>query len=75
MGEKIKDIREITLGEKKLMLEKNVGTHKGSKYDIHIQDETFRLNLTETDFMRMASCILYAKENLLSYKTEASKSE
>lgn len=68
MGEKIKDLRKINLGNNQLVLELNEGTHKNGKYDIHLQNHRFRLNVDEKDFIRIASCIMYAKENILSYK-------
>ncbi len=68
MGEKIRNIQEIELAKQKLMIELNKSTHKNSKYDIHIQNSKFRLNLTEQDFCKIACCILYAKENLDHYK-------
>ena len=68
MGEKIKDLKEVQLGKNILMLEKNKGTHGGFKYDIHLQNSEFRLNMTEKDFCRMACAIMFANENMRSYK-------
>lgn len=75
MGEKIKDIKEITLGNIKLMVEQNKGTHQEGAYDIHIQNSSFRLNVVEKDFYKIASSILYARENLESYKGRTMKDE
>ena len=68
MGELIRDLNKIKIGDAELVVEENVGTHPGSKYDIHIQNKHFRLNLTEQDFCKIACCIMYANDNLKSYK-------
>lgn len=68
MGEKIKDIAKVRFGKCNLLIEKNKGTHTNRKIDIHIQSEKVTLNLSEDDFLKIASCILYAEENLNSYK-------
>lgn len=68
MGEKIKEIKEIKLADHSLLIEMNKGTHRGGKYDIHIQNDEFRLNITEGDFCKMVLSILYARDNLVSYK-------
>ncbi len=68
MGEKIKDLKEVQLGKNTLMLEKNKGTHGDYKFDIHLQNSEFRLNMTEKDFCRMACAILFANENICFYK-------
>lgn len=68
MGEIIRDLNTIKIGDAELVVEENVGTHSGSEYDIHIQNKHFRLNITEQDFCKIACCIMYANENLKSYK-------
>ena len=68
MGEKIKDLKKIKLGHNDLVLELNEGTHVMGKYDIHLQNDRFRLNTNEYDFLKIASCLMYAKENILYYK-------
>jgi len=70
MGEIIKNLNNIRIGDSELIVEKNKGTHANSKYDIHIQNKHFRLNVTEQDFCKIASCILFANENLRHYKDE-----
>ncbi|MCD7956946.1 MAG: hypothetical protein LUG93_14605 [Lachnospiraceae bacterium] len=68
MGEIIRDLGEVNLGNSKMRVEINKGTHKSGKYDIHIQNSNFRLNINEIDFSRIALGILYARENLATYK-------
>lgn len=71
MGEKIRDINKIRICGALFMVEKNKGTHGHGKYDIHIQNNKIRLNITEKDFIKIAACILYAEENLNSYKNRS----
>ena len=68
MGEIIKKIEKIRIGNSSFWVEKNKGTHSEGIYDIHIQNDRFRLNITEDDFIKMSACILYARENLMTYK-------
>lgn len=68
MGEWIRDLNKIKIGDSELLIEENKGTHPGAKFDIHIQNKHFRLNITEKDFCKIACCILYATENLKHYK-------
>lgn len=68
MGEKIRNLGKIKIGETLYEVELNKGTHANSKYDIHIQNKEFRLNLSEHDFCKMAAAIIYADEKLRKYK-------
>ena len=68
MGEIIKKLNEIKVGDNEFIVELNKGTHTEGKYDIHIQNKCFRLNLSEHDFCKIACCIMYANENLNHYK-------
>lgn len=70
MGEKIKDLSKIIIKDKELLIELNKGTHKLGKYDVHIQNSDFRLNVNEKDFLKIALTTLYAKENLEYIKME-----
>jgi len=64
MGEKIKDIGSIRLGKSSLDVELNRSTKPDERYEIHIQDDKFRLALSEKDFLQMASAVLLAKKQL-----------
>lgn len=64
MGEKIKDIGCIQLGKSNLVVELNHSTQENEKYEIHIQDDKFRLALSEKDFLQMASAVLLAKKQM-----------
>lgn len=68
MGEIIKKLNEIKVGDNEFVIELNKGTRTDGKYDIHIQSMRFRLNMSEQDFCKIACCIMYANENLNHYK-------
>lgn len=68
MGEIIKNLNKIKVGDNEFFIELNKGTRAEGKYDIHIQNKRFRLNLSEQDFCKIACCIMYANENLNHYK-------
>ena len=67
-GERIKDLNRIKVSENEFFIELNKGTRADGKYDIHIQNKHFRLNLSEQDFCKIVCCIMYANENLKHYK-------
>lgn len=61
MGDVIRKISEITIGKEKFDIELNHSA-RGSEYrDIHIQNDKFRLEIPENEFLQMASCIILAK--------------
>ena len=64
MGEKIKDIGCLQLGKSNITVELNHSTQSGEKYEIHLQNDKFRLALPEKDFLQMASAVLLAKKQL-----------
>lgn len=64
MGEKIRDLNEITVGSNKLMIELNEGYLKEQGRVIHVQNKHFRYLLKENDFLKLASEILRAKSEL-----------
>lgn len=61
MGEKIRDIRTITLCGQKLMVELNEGYNSAQGKVIHIQNSSFRYLLKIKDFYAMSADILRAK--------------
>lgn len=69
MGEKIKDLKEITIGNVKLMIELNHGYTKKQGNVIHIQNKHFRYLLNLNDFLRTAAAILRSKKELDYIKT------
>lgn len=68
MGEKIKDLHEISIGSEKFMIELNEGYLKDEGRLIHIQNKHFRYLLKEKQFIRLASSILRAREEMKYYK-------
>lgn len=64
MGEKIKDLGTVKLGNSEFVIELNHSTG-GNKYrDIHIQNDKFRLEMPENEFLQMAACVMLAKKQL-----------
>lgn len=64
MGEVIRNVKEISIGGGKFMIELNHGMENNGIRDIHIQNEKFRLSIPETEFLQMASCVLLARRQL-----------
>lgn len=61
MGEKIRDIKEITLCGSKLMVELNKGYKKNDGDVFHIQNDKFRYLIKEKDFLKFAGLVLRAE--------------
>ena len=68
MGELIRNIREIQLGNETLMVEENEGysAHQGRL--IHIQNRDFRYLMSEKSFIQLLTTILRAREEKNYYK-------
>ena len=64
MGEIIKTIDNIQIGNTKLNIELNHSTSEQGNYEIHIQNEKFRLALPEKEFLQMASCFVLARKQM-----------
>lgn len=64
MGEKIKDIKTIKIGNTPLTVELNEATVKGGDRWIHLQNKSIRVQFTESDFLKILACILKAEERL-----------
>lgn len=70
MGEMIRKLGEIQIGNTCFAVELNKAAQKGKIYDIHIQNEGFRLNISEQDFCRMAAAVICGNAKIQKYKTE-----
>ena len=58
MGEKIKDISNIDLDSFKFTIELNDGSAASKKpLHIHLQNERFRLDIPDSEFLQMAVAI------------------
>ena len=69
MGEKIKDITVLKLKDMDVAIELNDGDASSRAYKtIHIQNERFRLQLKEAEYLQMASAIHVAAERIKKYK-------
>jgi hypothetical protein len=60
MGEKIRDIQSIKIGDSSLMIELNEGYTASQGRLIHIQNKKIRYLLKETDFHHLSSMVLRA---------------
>ena len=77
MGEKIRDIRPIKIGNTSLMVELNEGYSASQGRLIHIQNKKFRYLLTEQDFYHLSAMVLrswsefsYIKNKKIEQKQE-----
>ena len=61
MGNKISTLGRIKLGENIFDVELNEGT-KAEKFDIHIQNESFKLFFKDKEFATFAACFIAAKK-------------
>ena len=68
MGEKIRDLGSLKIGLNSFNIELNKGTNSMGDYDIHIQNEHVRLNISEYDFCKMAAALIHADEKVNEYK-------
>lgn len=62
MGEIIRKICEVSLGDKTFDIELNKSASGGHYRDIHIQNDSFRLEVSENEFLSIAACVLLAKK-------------
>ena len=60
MGEKIRDIHPIKIGNSSLMIELNEGYTASEGRLIHIQNKKFRYLLRESDFYHLSSMVMRA---------------
>ena len=69
MGEKLYDISQIHLKGVDFLLEMNDGSAASRKRKyIHIQNERFRLALSDENFVQMGIAICAAAEKIKEYK-------
>ena len=69
MGEKIKVITQTKLRDVEYDIELNDGTAKSKKPQyIHIQNERFRLALSDSEYVQMAIAIRAAAKKIQDYK-------
>lgn len=74
MGERIKDLSKVRIGDTEFKIELNKAYYEHGSYDIHLQCDKGRIGLSDRDFMKLATCFMLAKAQLLEYK-EIGKNE
>lgn len=68
MGEKIKDLGKIHLNDGLFDVEINHPNVKGQEKQIHIQSDRFRFEMDESSFIKSATSIILAREQLKKIK-------
>jgi hypothetical protein len=68
LGEKIKSLGHIVVGGLGFEVELNYPPTPGLQQQIHIQSESFRIELDEDEFVRLVCAIRLAKEKLKRLK-------
>ena len=63
MGEILKNIKEIKLGEGKFLIEQNAPHARGDSNCIHLQNEKFRMEMAEPVFLKIVGAILWSRKN------------
>jgi len=64
MGELIKKLGNVNIKGQNLIIELNESTFSKGKREIHIQSDSFRLAVSENEFLKMSACVLLAKKQL-----------
>lgn len=70
MGERIKDLSKIKLGNTQFRIELNKAYGENTRYDIHLQCDKGRIGMSDRDFIKLAMCFAEAKKQFVSYKGE-----
>lgn len=65
---KRENIGKIYLKDYELKIQLNESKDTNGKYNINVHNEYFKLILSEEDYLKIASCILYARDKILYYK-------
>ena len=67
MGNKIKELNEIEIGNQKYIIELNGGT-KTELYDIHIQNNMINICFKDYEFSQFATAIFLANKRMERFK-------
>lgn len=68
MGEKIKVLSQANVGSSVFDIELNKESFIGGPRYVHIQNSTIRYNMTEVEFLQIATAIIKAEKQLLRIK-------
>lgn len=62
MGELIRNVGKFCFDGSEFNVELNKSTSQKNARSVHVQNEKFRLELSEREFVQLASCVLLAKK-------------
>jgi hypothetical protein len=68
MGEKIKNIGKFTINDNEYVIELNKSSGNSKEFEIHIQSNNTRFELSESEYNQFSSTINLAIENLKKIK-------
>lgn len=68
MGELIRKIAKVHLAGNDFDIEVNKSPRGEKLRDIHIQNERIRIEIPESEFLQMASCLILAKKQFCILK-------
>jgi len=68
MGEKVKDVGKLEIKGVSLNIEINEPVDKIKGGIIHIQSDSFRMEMTQMDFYNMAAAVILARKQLTCIK-------
>ena len=64
MGEKIEELGKLSIGEEEFMVDANLGLPGPGRRDIHIQNEKFRFQMYEVDFVNFLARVISAQKKV-----------
>lgn len=70
MGEKIKNLINITINESNFNVELNTSSNGDGQYEIHIQNSIMRIDMTLKQYIRFVLSMAEAEKNLSILKNE-----
>ncbi|MBQ9624354.1 MAG: hypothetical protein IJP90_07850 [Treponema sp.] len=71
MGQVIRTVGKFKIGGAEFDVELNRSPARKNERDIHIQNEKFRLEIPENNFISMLTCVLLAKKQFDILKGES----
>ena len=68
MGEVLKVLKETKLGGEKFLIEQNAPLAANGFRVIHLQNEKFRMEISEPDFLKIAGAIAWSRRRFDALK-------
>lgn len=68
MGEKIKNLNNFIYKNNKIHIELNSTSSQKNNYEIHLQCDSLRIEMTDSEFYQIATAIMFSADNLRNYK-------